>query len=87
MLPVVRWQILLDFLVLTVAFYAVLRWAQSARAMRIALGVVGLHALALLAPPRSGDHKLGARCFCHFGNPCLTADLSARASADFHGAR
>jgi uncharacterized protein (TIGR00159 family) len=38
-----------DFLVLMVAFYALLRWARSARAMRIALGVVGLHALALLA--------------------------------------
>jgi diadenylate cyclase len=49
MLPVVRWQVLADFLVLTVAFYALLRWARSARAMRIALGVVGLHALALLA--------------------------------------
>ena len=44
-----RWQIVADFLVLAVAFYALLRWARSARAMRIALGVVGLHALALLA--------------------------------------
>ena len=49
MLPVVRWQIIADFLVLTVAFYALLRWARSARAMRIALGIVGLYALALLA--------------------------------------
>lgn len=46
---VVRWQIVADFLVLAVAFYALLRWARSARAMRIALGVVGLHALALPA--------------------------------------
>ena len=45
----IRWQIVADFLVLAVAFYALLRWARSARAMRIALGVVGLHALALLA--------------------------------------
>src|SRR5579864_7734397 len=44
-----RWQIIADFLVLALAFYAFLRWARSARAMRIALGVVGLHALALLA--------------------------------------
>lgn len=44
-----RWQIVADFLVLAVAFYALLRWARTARAMRIALGVVGLHALALLA--------------------------------------
>jgi diadenylate cyclase len=49
MLPVIRWQSIADFLVLAVAFYALLRWARSARAMRIALGVVGLHALALLA--------------------------------------
>jgi uncharacterized protein (TIGR00159 family) len=44
-----RWQSAVDFLVLTVAFYALLRWAHSARALRIALGVVGTHALALLA--------------------------------------
>jgi diadenylate cyclase len=44
-----RWHIAVDFLVLAVAFYALLRWAQSARALRIALGVVGLHAAALLA--------------------------------------
>ena len=44
-----RWQIVADFLVLALAFYALLRWARSARALRIALGVVGLHALALLA--------------------------------------
>jgi uncharacterized protein (TIGR00159 family) len=49
MLPVVRWHIVADFLVLTVAFYALLCWARSARAMRIALGIVGLRALALLA--------------------------------------
>jgi len=49
MLPVVRWQTITDFLVLAVALYALLRWARSTRAMRIALGVVGLHALALLA--------------------------------------
>jgi uncharacterized protein (TIGR00159 family) len=49
MLPVVRWHIVADFLVLTVAFYALLCWARSARAMRIALTIVGLRALALLA--------------------------------------
>jgi uncharacterized protein (TIGR00159 family) len=49
MLPVVRWHIVADFLVLTLAFYALLCWARSARAMRIALGIVGLRALALLA--------------------------------------
>jgi diadenylate cyclase len=45
----VRWQTAVDFVVLTIAFYVLLRWARSARALRIALGVVGLHALALLA--------------------------------------
>src|ERR1700678_4381342 len=49
MLRALSWQIVADFLVLAVTFYALLRWARSARAMRIALGVVGLHALALLA--------------------------------------
>ena len=44
-----RWQSIVDFLVLTAAFYALLRWAHSAQALRIALSVVGLHALALLA--------------------------------------
>src|ERR1035441_411759 len=49
MVSLIRWQIVVDFLVLTVALYALLRWASSARALRIALAVVGLHALALLA--------------------------------------
>src|SRR5271166_2313412 len=49
MLRAASWPIAADFLVLTLVFYALLRWARSARAMRIALGVVGLHVLALLA--------------------------------------
>jgi uncharacterized protein (TIGR00159 family) len=49
MLPLVRWQSFVDFLVLAVALYIVLRWAQRARALRIALVIVGLHVLALLA--------------------------------------
>lgn len=49
MLPVVHWQIVVDFLALSVAFYALLCWARSARAMRLALGIVGLRALSLLA--------------------------------------
>ncbi len=49
MLSVIRWQLVVDFLVLTVAFYGLLRWAVSARALRVALAVVGLHALSLLA--------------------------------------
>ncbi|MGC2210437.1 MAG: diadenylate cyclase [Candidatus Korobacteraceae bacterium] len=49
MLPVVRWHIVADFLFLTMAFYALLCWARSARAMRIAFSIVALRALALLA--------------------------------------
>jgi len=48
-MPLFRWQTIVDFLVLTTAFYALLRWAYATRALRIALGVVGIHALALLA--------------------------------------
>jgi diadenylate cyclase len=44
-----RWQGLVDFLVLAAAFYAVLRWARQARAVRIALGIIGLHVAALVA--------------------------------------
>lgn len=48
-MPVVRWQLVADFLALSVAFYALLHMMRAARAMRIVLGVVGLRALALLA--------------------------------------
>lgn len=51
MIPVllVPWQSVVDFLVLTAALYVLLRWAQQARALRVALVVVGLHAGALVA--------------------------------------
>ncbi len=45
----VRWQSLVDFLVLAAAIYFLLRWAQQARAIRIALGIIVLNAGALLA--------------------------------------
>ena len=45
----VRWQSVVDFVVLTAALYTLLRWAQQARALRVALVVVGLHAGALLS--------------------------------------
>jgi diadenylate cyclase len=45
----VRWQNVVDFVVLTTALYVLLRWAQQARALRVALVVVGLHASALVA--------------------------------------
>jgi len=48
-LILVRWQSVVDFLVLAAALYMLLRWAQQARALRVALLVVGLHAGALVA--------------------------------------
>jgi uncharacterized protein (TIGR00159 family) len=47
-LTTLRWQNATDFLVLTIAFYGLIRWAREARALRIALGIAGLHAGALL---------------------------------------
>jgi diadenylate cyclase len=44
-----HWQNVVDFAVLATAFYILLLWARQARAMRIALVIVGLHAGALLA--------------------------------------
>ncbi len=48
-LVLVRWQSVVDFVVLTAALYVLLRWAQQARALRVALVVLGLHAGALVA--------------------------------------
>jgi diadenylate cyclase len=45
----VRWQSAVDFVVLTAALYILLRWAQQARALRVALVVLGLHAGALVS--------------------------------------
>src|ERR1041385_678527 len=44
-----RWQNIVDFFVLTVAIYLVLRWGKDARAFRVSLGIVVLRACALLA--------------------------------------
>lgn len=49
MVPFFRWQTAIDFLVLAAVFYGLLRWARSARALRLALSVFLLHALAVLA--------------------------------------
>lgn len=43
------WNNVVDYVVLAIAFYWVMRWAKDARALRIALGTAGLHAGALLA--------------------------------------
>src|SRR5580693_6833992 len=48
-LPPVHWQSVVDFVVLTAALYVLLQWAQQARALRVALVVLGLHAAALVS--------------------------------------
>jgi uncharacterized protein (TIGR00159 family) len=48
-LILVRWQSVVDFVVLMAALYILLRWAQQARALRVALVVLGLHAAALVS--------------------------------------
>jgi diadenylate cyclase len=47
--PVLRWQSLVDFFVVLAAVYLLLVWGKHARVLRIALGIVGLRAAALLA--------------------------------------
>ena len=44
-----RWQNIVDFVVLSTAFYLVLLWARQTRALRFALLIVGFHAAALWA--------------------------------------
>jgi uncharacterized protein (TIGR00159 family) len=48
MLPF-TWQNAVDFLVLATVLYWVLLWARATRALRLALGIVGLHVAALAA--------------------------------------
>ena len=50
---VLRWQDGVDFAVLILAFYLLIRWAMVARALRIALSVVGFYIASLIA--RSWD--------------------------------
>src|SRR5213594_2686562 len=45
----VRWQTLVDFVVLTTAIYLLLRWGKEAKAFRVSLAIVGLKAASLLA--------------------------------------
>jgi len=44
-----RWQNVVDFIVLSVAFYLVLLWAKQTRALHLALLILGFHAAALWA--------------------------------------
>ena len=48
-MPPIRWQSAVDFLVLAAAIYLLLLWAKQARAVRIALAILGLNVGALLA--------------------------------------
>lgn len=43
------WQSIVDVLFLTLGLYIALHWARRARALRIALAIIGLYAAALLA--------------------------------------
>jgi|SRR5579862_1825995 len=45
----VRWQSVVDFLVLALGLYLLLRWSRAARALRLALSIVGLRVAALVA--------------------------------------
>src|SRR5512136_2583527 len=49
MLTLLRWQSLVDFAALAVALYFLLKWAKEARALRVVLIILGLHASARLA--------------------------------------
>jgi len=48
-LILVRWQSVVDFVVLAMALYILLSWAQEVRALQVAVVVIGLHAGALVS--------------------------------------
>jgi diadenylate cyclase len=41
-----RWQSMVDFAILSATFYFVLLWAKDTRALRVVLGIIGIHAAA-----------------------------------------
>ncbi len=47
--PALRWQSVVDFVVLAPSIYLLLRWSRDARALRVTLGILGLEAGALVA--------------------------------------
>jgi len=66
-LNLVRWQSVVDFVVLAAALYIVLRWAQT-RALRVALVVLGLHAGAMVASFNFRGARAGTvNCRCRRG--------------------
>jgi diadenylate cyclase len=44
-----RWQSVVDFVVLAPSIYLLLRWSRDARALRVTLGILGLEAGAVIA--------------------------------------
>jgi diadenylate cyclase len=48
-MPAIHWQSAVDFLVLAVALYLLLRWSRQARALRLAVSILALRVGALLA--------------------------------------
>ena len=49
MMSIIRWQSAIDFFVLAVGIYLLLRWSREARALRLALSILALRVGALLA--------------------------------------
>src|SRR5688572_23843923 len=44
-----RWQSVVDFVVLAPSIYLLLRWSRDARALRVTIGILALEAGALVA--------------------------------------
>ena len=44
-----RWQSIVDFVVLAPSIYLLLRWSRDARALRVTIGILGLEVGALVA--------------------------------------
>lgn len=47
--PALRWQSVVDFVVLAPSIYLLLRWSRDARALRVTMGILGLEVGALIA--------------------------------------
>jgi hypothetical protein len=45
----IRWQSAVDFCVVVVAIYFLLRWGKEARALRVSLGILSLRIIATIA--------------------------------------
>ncbi len=48
-MPPLRWQLVFDFIILAVAFYGLLIWSRSTRALRFVLAAIAFYFLAQLA--------------------------------------